>query len=132
MKRHKNFLDREEMIKPSQLKYGIKTKLKDASLATIQLLEITKAISKDAQIIIMDEPTSSLPQFETDMLLEKILELKSRGKCILYISHKMDEIFKISDTITVFRDGELIDTKTSKRIRHRYGGFNDGWKRARQ
>ncbi len=110
------FLDNEQMIKPSQLQNGLKTKLKDVSLATIQLLEITKAISKDAQIIIMDEPTSSLPQVETDLLLEKIIELKKRGKCILYISHKMDEIFKISDTITVFRDGELIGTKPAKEL----------------
>ncbi len=104
-------LDKEQMIKPSQLPHGIKTKLKDVSLATVQLLEITKAISKDAKIIIMDEPTSSLPNVETELLLEKIIELKKRGKCILYISHKMDEIFKISDTITIFRDGQHITTK---------------------
>ncbi len=112
----KELLERENMIKPSQLPYGLKTKLKDVSLATVQLLEITKAISKDADIIIMDEPTSSLPQYETDLLLEKILELKKRGKCILYISHKMDEIFQISDTITVFRDGEHVGTKPASEL----------------
>lgn len=114
--RAQQLLEQEQMIKPSQLPYGLKTKLKDVSLANIQLLEIIKAISSDAKIIIMDEPTSSLPQYETDMLLEKILELKKRGKCILYISHKMDEIFQISDTVTVFRDGQHIGTKPASEL----------------
>ena len=114
--RTKELLDMEKMIKPSQLPHGLKSKLKDVSLATIQLLEITKAISKDAEIIIMDEPTSSLPEHETNLLLEKIIELKKRGKCILYISHKMDEIFRISDTITVLRDGQHVATKPASQL----------------
>ncbi|MBN2861106.1 MAG: sugar ABC transporter ATP-binding protein, partial [Sphaerochaetaceae bacterium] len=112
----KELLEKEQMIKPSQLSLGYKTRLKDVSLATVQLLEITKAISQDADIIIMDEPSSSLPQHETDLLLEKILELKRRGKCILYISHKMDEIFQISDTITVFRDGSHVGTRPASEL----------------
>jgi inositol transport system ATP-binding protein len=87
---------------------GLKTKLKYLSIADIQMLEIVKAINKDSSILIMDEPTSSIAQKEVDDLLKKVLELKNRGKSIIYISHKMDEIFKIADRITVFRDGKVV------------------------
>jgi inositol transport system ATP-binding protein len=75
------------------------------------MLEIVKAISQDSKILIMDEPTSSISLKEANELLEKIKELRNRGKCIIYISHKMDEIFRIADTISVFRDGKVVETK---------------------
>jgi inositol transport system ATP-binding protein len=95
---------------------GLQTKLKYLSIADIQMLEILKAIHKDSSILIMDEPTSSIAQKEADDLLDKILDLKKRGKSIIYISHKMDEIFKIADRITVFRDGKVVGSDEAKNL----------------
>jgi inositol transport system ATP-binding protein len=90
---------------------GVHTKLKYLTIADIQMLEIVKAISQDSNILIMDEPTSSISIKEANELLGKIKELRNRGKCIIYISHKMDEIFRIADVISVFRDGRVVETK---------------------
>lgn len=87
-----------------------KTLLSDISVSDIQLLEIVKATTKNAQIIIMDEPTSSLTQHETDRLMEKIKKLREEGTTILYISHKMDEVFELSDDVTIMRDGKFVGT----------------------
>jgi inositol transport system ATP-binding protein len=80
------------------------------------MLEIVKAIHKDSSILIMDEPTSSIAKKETDELLNKIMDLKNRGKSVIYISHKMDEIFKIADRITVFRDGRVVGSDEAKNL----------------
>ena len=103
-----DLLRREGMMNNPRMSEGVHTKLKNLSIADIQMLEILKAIYKDSSILIMDEPTSSLPQKETDDLFTKIEDLKKRGKSIIYISHKMDEIFKIADRVTVFRDGKVV------------------------
>ena len=75
------------------------------------MLEILKAISRNADIIIMDEPTSSISNREIETLFEKIAELRARGKAIVYISHKMEEIFRIADEISILRDGKVIATR---------------------
>ncbi len=75
-----------------------------------QLLEIAKALSLETDILIMDEPTSALTEAEVERLYRVIEKLRKRGVTILYISHKMDEIFKLSDRITVLRDGKLVQT----------------------
>ncbi len=75
-----------------------------------QLIEIAKALSLDAEILIMDEPTSALTESEVARLFRIIERLRKRGVTILYISHKMDEIFQLSDRITVLRDGQLVKT----------------------
>lgn len=75
-----------------------------------QLVEIAKALSLDAEILIMDEPTSALTESEVARLYRVIDRLQQRGVTILYISHKMDEIFKLSDRITILRDGKLVQT----------------------
>jgi inositol transport system ATP-binding protein len=95
---------------------GLQTKLKYLSIADIQMLEIVKAVNKDSSLVIMDEPTSSIAQKEVDDLLKKIRELKNRGKSIIYISHKMDEIFKIADRITVFRDGRVVGSDSVENL----------------
>ena len=87
-----------------------KTLLSDISVSDIQLLEIVKATTKNAKIIIMDEPTSSLTQHETDRLMEKIKRLREEGTTIIYISHKMDEVFELSDDVTIMRDGKFVGT----------------------
>jgi ABC-type sugar transport system ATPase subunit len=75
-----------------------------------QLVEIAKALSKRADILIMDEPTSALTETEAERLFEIIQRLRRDGVTILYISHKMDEIFRLADRITVLRDGEHVQT----------------------
>jgi ABC-type sugar transport system ATPase subunit len=88
------------------------------SIAQQQLVEIAKAISQNAEILIMDEPTSSLSDNEVQMLFRTIKRLKEQGTSIIYISHRLEELFEISDRVTVLRDGRYIDTKeTSKTTR---------------
>ncbi|MDR1613889.1 MAG: sugar ABC transporter ATP-binding protein [Planctomycetota bacterium] len=90
------------------IKYDPGAKMRTLSVAGMQLVEIAKAISRDASLIIMDEPTSALTENEVEVLFRQIAELKTRGVAIIYITHKMDEIFTIADEITVIRDGEWI------------------------
>lgn len=99
------------LLKNENLNYSPEIKLKDLSISDIQMLEILKAISYNSDIIIMDEPTSAITQNEVEVLFKKINELKERGKSIIYISHKMEEIFRIADEITVFRDGCVVDSR---------------------
>lgn len=82
--------------------------MKTLSISEIQQLEILKALSLDAQIIIMDEPTSSISNKEVDHLFAKIAQLKTQGRSVIYISHKMDEIFRIADHVTILRDGTVV------------------------
>lgn len=82
----------------------------ELSIAEQQMVEIAKALSLNAKIIIFDEPTSSLTGGETRNLFKIIRKLKADGVCIIYISHKFDEIFEICDRVTVLRDGMAIDT----------------------
>ncbi len=86
-------------------------KLHDLSVSQRQMIEIAKAISYDAKIIVLDEPTSSLTEKEVETLYKIIRNLKAKGFGIIYISHKMDEIFEISDEVTVLRDGEYVGTE---------------------
>lgn len=87
-----------------------KTLMEDLTLAEVQMIEIIKAVSCDARIIIMDEPTSSLDSEETQHLFRTIRDLKEKGVSIIYISHRMEEIFEICDQVSVFRDGEFVNT----------------------
>ncbi|AUD05719.1 sugar ABC transporter ATP-binding protein [Spirosoma pollinicola] len=91
-------------------------KMKSLSVAERQMVEIAKAISNNAKVIIMDEPTSALADHEVATLFGIINDLKTKGVAIIYISHKMDEIFAISDTITVLRDGKYIATKAASEL----------------
>lgn len=84
--------------------------MRDLSVAQCQLIEIVKAISISAKVVVMDEPTSAITEREVETLFAQIRRLKSEGVAIIYISHKMDEIFQICDTITVLRDGHFIET----------------------
>ena len=83
-------------------------KMGNLTVAKMQQIEIAKAISFDSSIVIMDEPTSALTETETENLFRIIADLKSKNVAVIYISHKMDEIFRISDDITVYRDGEYV------------------------
>lgn len=90
-----------------------KAKMRSLSVAQMQMVEIAKAVSNNAKVIIMDEPTSAISDKEVGTLFQIIRDLKVQGVGIIYISHKMDEIFRISDTITVLRDGKYIGTKSA-------------------
>ena len=85
-------------------------KMGDLSISEQQIVEIAKAMSTNAKVIIFDEPTSSLTEDEVKRLFEIIKELKAKGIGILYISHRMSEIFELSDRVTILRDGHLIDS----------------------
>ena len=87
-----------------------KVKVGKLSVSQMQMIEIAKAFSYNAKIVIMDEPTSSLSEKEVSHLFSIIAKLKDRGCGIIYISHKMDEIFKICDEVTILRDGKWINT----------------------
>lgn len=84
--------------------------VKDLSISQRQLIEIAKAVSMDASLIIMDEPNSSLSDTETERLFEVIRNLKERHVAIIYVSHKISEVLRISDRISVLRDGNLVGT----------------------
>ena len=91
-----------------------KTKVRDVTVAKQQMIEIAKALSFNSKILIMDEPTAALTESEIRELFKIITGLKEQGVGIVYISHRMEELFEISDRITVMRDGEYIDTKNTK------------------
>lgn len=106
----------KELLNKEHLHYDPNTQIKNLTVSDIQMIEISKAISYSSDIIIMDEPTSAITQAEIDRLIERIIELKNRGKSIIYISHKLDEIFRIADEITILRDGCVVDTKPKNEI----------------
>jgi len=91
-------------------------KMKNLTVAKMQMVEIVKAISYHSSIVIMDEPTSALTGTEVEDLFQIVADLKSRGVAIIYISHKMEEIFRISDDISIFRDGEYIITDRAENL----------------
>lgn len=103
-----------ELLKKVHLKINPNTALKELSVSQIQSIEIAKAISYEAKVIIMDEPTSSLTSQEVEQLFEIINNLRNLGVSIIYISHKMEEILRISDEVTIMRDGRYIGTWASK------------------
>lgn len=87
-----------------------KMRIQNMGIAQQQLVEIVKAISKNARLIIMDEPSAPLTEQETETLHRIVRQLKEKGITIIYISHRMEEIFEICDRVSVFRDGEYIST----------------------
>ncbi len=106
----------EELFKRLNIKLNPEEKVGNLSVSHQQMVEIAKAISYDAQIIIFDEPTSSLTELEIEELFKIITELRDSGVSMVYISHRMDEIKRISDRVTVMRDGEYIGTLGSEEI----------------
>jgi methyl-galactoside transport system ATP-binding protein len=101
-----------ELFKTIDIHLDPDTDLAKLSVSQRQMVEIAKAISYDAKIIVLDEPTSSLTLKETRLLFQIIKSLKDKGVSVIYISHKMDEIFEICDEVTVLRDGNYIGTET--------------------
>jgi inositol transport system ATP-binding protein len=90
--------------------------VRDLSVANRQMVEIAKAVSYESDVLIMDEPTSALTEKEVTHLFEIIRGLKSQGKRIVYITHKMNELFEIADEVSVFRDGRYIGTHAAANV----------------
>ena len=88
-----------------------RTRVGELTIAQQQMVEIAKALSLEADLLVMDEPTSALTERETEILFRLIATLKAQGVSIIYISHRLEEIFQICDRVTVMRDGQHIDTR---------------------
>lgn len=102
--------DASDLMKLVGLEINSTTLVKDLSIAQRQMVEVAKALSVNSKLIIMDEPTSSLTDREVEILMGIIRKLRDQGVSIIYISHKLSEIFDIADRITVLRDGNTIGT----------------------
>jgi inositol transport system ATP-binding protein len=100
----------KELLNNLEITLDPKIEMINLSASYMQMVEIAKAISYNSRLIIMDEPTSAITDREVEHLFKIIERLKADGVSFIYITHKMDEIFRISDEITIFRDGEMIDT----------------------
>ncbi len=112
----KMYDDTMELFKELDLKLDPKDTMVNLTVAKMQMVEIAKAISYNSNIVIMDEPTSALTDKEVDQLFRIISMLKENGTAIIYISHKMDEIYKISDEISVLRDGTYVGTYDADKL----------------
>ena len=98
----------EILVDKLKTKISPKSKIKDLSVAQSQMVEIAKALSVESKVIIMDEPTSALGENEVEVLFETIETLKKHGISIIFITHRLEEVFRIVDRIVVLRDGQLI------------------------
>ena len=104
------YRDTAALLKEVSMQFDPKQKLGSLSVSQMQSVEIAKAVSMDCKVMILDEPTSSLTAHEVEALFHIIRNLKAKGVAIVYISHKMDEILRISDEVTIMRDGQYIGT----------------------
>lgn len=101
------FADVAEKLKQAGIDIDPRRKIKTLSIGERQMVEIAKAVMLDARVIALDEPTSSLSSRESEILFALINRLRSEGKIILYVSHRLDEVFRLCDSLTVLRDGKL-------------------------
>lgn len=100
------------------LKVSPSTLVDELPIGQQQLVEIARALSVDAKVLIMDEPTSSLSQHEADRLMEVVKDLRNRGVSVIYISHRLGEVEELADRVTVFRDGENAGDLSREEINH--------------
>lgn len=114
-------IDEKEMLKRSndlfhslQMNVDPKVKVGTLSVSQRQMIEIAKAVSYNAKVIVLDEPTSSLTEREVNKLFSIVKNLRAKGISFVYISHKMDEVFQVCDEVSVLRDGQMILTKPVK------------------
>lgn len=98
------------------VKLDLKQKARTLSIAQQQMVEIARAFSISAQILIMDEPTSSLTLHEVDDLFRLVRRLRAEGTAIIFISHRLDELFALADRVTVLRDGSYVDTRPMQEV----------------
>ncbi len=103
-----------ESVREIGLDVDLEKNVRELSVAQQQMIEIAKALTKNAEVLILDEPTSALTTNEIGRLFELINQLKAQGIACIYISHKLDEVFELADRVTVIRDGKHIETKDIK------------------
>ena len=108
-----------EVLKDIEPSINPKERVSRLSVAKKQIIEIAKAVASDADIIIMDEPTAALSEAEIERLFKIIKKLREQNVTVIYISHRLDEIFELGDYVTVMRDGKHIDTKPLKEVNER-------------
>jgi ribose transport system ATP-binding protein len=107
----KLYTDAQNLLERLNVNVNARTEVADLSIAQQQMVEVAKALSLNADLIAMDEPTSSLTDRETEVLFEFMNKFKEQGLSLIFISHRLEEVFEISDRVTVLRDGALIGTK---------------------
>ena len=112
----KMYADTAALLKKVRMEFDPKQPLGELSVSQMQSVEIAKAVSANCKVLILDEPTSSLTQNEVEALFRIIEDLKAEGVSIVYISHKMDEILRISDEVTIMRDGQYVGTWDAKEL----------------
>ena len=112
----KMYIDTKKIFEELDINLDPRMKVGKLTVSEMQMVEIAKAVSYNSKIIVMDEPTSSLTEKEVSHLFKIIRALKGKGVGIIYISHKMEEILKISDEVTVMRDGKWIATKPAEEL----------------
>lgn len=107
----KTYSEAKKLLKEVRLEDNTETKIIELGIGKQQLVEIAKAISKNIEILILDEPTAALNENDTENLLDIIKELRNKGVTCIYISHKLSEVSAIADTVTIIRDGKAICTR---------------------
>ncbi|MBT1280083.1 xylose ABC transporter ATP-binding protein [Thermoanaerobacter sp. CM-CNRG TB177] len=110
------YLNAKKILQQFNLDIDPNTLVKNLGVGQQQLVEIAKALSKNASLLILDEPTSSLTEADVEILLKILKKLKENGVTCIYISHKLDEVMEIADTVTVIRDGKTIGTDSAKNL----------------
>ncbi|MBQ6928040.1 MAG: sugar ABC transporter ATP-binding protein [Oscillospiraceae bacterium] len=110
----KMYEETEKLLKRVRMDFDPRQKLGTLTVSQMQSVEIAKAVAGNCRVLILDEPTSSLTQNEVEALFRIVEDLKREGVAVVYISHKMDEILRISDEVTIMRDGQYIGTWESK------------------
>ena len=113
---YSNIKDTKAIFDDLDIQVNPKVKIGTLKVSQKQMIEIAKAVSYNSKVIVMDEPTSSLTEKEVEHLFKIIEKLKKKNTSIIYISHKMEEILRISDDVTVMRDGKWIDTKPASEL----------------
>ncbi len=112
----KMYQEATELLKKVKLDIAPDTRLGDLGTGQQQLVEIARALGKNAEILVLDEPSSSLTEKETAILLDIVKDLRNQGVACVYISHKLDEVMEISDNVMIIRDGEHIGTKAASTL----------------
>ena len=112
----KMYEDTAKLLEEVRMPFDPRAKLGTLSVSQMQLVEIAKAVSANCKVLILDEPTSSLTENEVEALFRIVDDLRAKGVSIVYISHKMDEILRISDEVTIMRDGQYIGTWAAKEL----------------
>ncbi len=112
----KLYSDTDRLLKKYKLGISQFDVVEDLGVGQMQMTEIAKALSEDAKVLILDEPTSALSEAEVERLMEILQELKSQGMTCIYITHKLEEFFRITDTVSVLRDGQLVTTQPTREL----------------